>query len=230
MKPEQKKQVRHLRQTTSLSLKEISAITGVSKGSVSLWVRDIVLSDEQKFALLQKNPAFNRQFLGQKRMREKFYEKRKQYQESGRQMLHNLPLEQQRILIGGCMLYWAEGAKSRNQLKFSNSDPNMLKYFVCFLKSIFSVKDDDIAVYINCHTDINDLQTIESFWLSELSLPSTCLRKATVNCYSVFSKRKKINKLKYGTVSISVSDQSILQKIYGVIQEFSGFDNSKWIT
>lgn len=34
--------------------------------------------------------------------------------------------------LAGCMLYWAEGAKSRNTIEFANSDPNMVRLFCRF--------------------------------------------------------------------------------------------------
>jgi len=41
---------------------------------------------------------------------------------------------------------------------------------------------------------------VEQFWLEKLELPRTCLRKSTVNVYSRYSKRRRLNKLPYGTV------------------------------
>ena len=39
--------------------------------------------------------------------------------------------------MAGCMLYWAEGAKERNVVKFANSDAAMVRFFVRFLREGF---------------------------------------------------------------------------------------------
>jgi hypothetical protein len=36
----------------------------------------------------------------------------------------------ERLFLAGCMLYWAEGGQDRNQVRFSNSDPEMIRVFV----------------------------------------------------------------------------------------------------
>jgi hypothetical protein len=39
------------------------------------------------------------------------------------------------------MLYWAEGSRERNAIKFTNSDPEMLRFFMRFLRLSFAVPD-----------------------------------------------------------------------------------------
>ncbi len=70
---------------------------------------------------------------------------------------------------------------------------------------------------------------IEQFWLDLLGLPRTCLRKSTVNVYSKYSKKKRRNRLAYGTCRLKVCDTSIVQHIYGAIQEYAGFDREEWV-
>jgi hypothetical protein len=42
------------------------------------------------------------------------------------------------------MLYWAEGAKSRNTIRFTNSDPHMLVLFKRFLTEALTIMREDI--------------------------------------------------------------------------------------
>ncbi len=70
---------------------------------------------------------------------------------------------------------------------------------------------------------------IEHFWLDTLSLPSTCLRKSTVNVYSKHSQKKRRNKLPYGTIRVCVHSTQIVQSIYGSIQEYGGFERPEWL-
>jgi len=48
------------------------------------------------------------------------------------------------------MLYWAEGEKDRNALRFYNSDPEMVRFFVFFLKKYFDLRDEEIKSRATC--------------------------------------------------------------------------------
>jgi hypothetical protein len=37
------------------------------------------------------------------------------------------------VHAAGCMLYWAEGSRSRHAVEFVNSDPAMVAFFLRFL-------------------------------------------------------------------------------------------------
>lgn len=74
--------------------------------------------------------------------------------------------------IAGCMLYWAEGSKSRNAVQFANSDPAMVRYFVEFLRTQYCVPDEAFRVDCNLFADhLERQQEIEQFWLDLLGLP-----------------------------------------------------------
>jgi hypothetical protein len=50
-----------------------------------------------------------------------------------------------------------------------------------------------------------------------------------VNVYSKYSQRKRKGRLPYGTCRLVVCDTSVVQSIYGAIQEYAGFDRPEWL-
>lgn len=64
VKTKQRELARTLRREEGASINEIARRVGVSKSSVSYWVRDIELTAEQHEELLRRNPAYNRQRSG----------------------------------------------------------------------------------------------------------------------------------------------------------------------
>jgi hypothetical protein len=44
-----------------------------------------------------------------------------------------------------------------------------------------------------------------------------------------YSKKKRINKLPYGTCRVVVSRTRIVQSIFGSIQEYAGFEREAWL-
>jgi len=130
----------------------------------------------------------------------------------------------------GCMLYWAEGSKDRNTVKITNSDPEVLRFFVRFLRTYFEVADENLRVSCNLFADHVDMRyKIEQFWLDQLELPQTSLCKSVVNVYSKYSQKKRTNRLPYGTCRVSVSRTAIVQHIFGAIQEYAGFERPEWL-
>jgi DNA-binding MarR family transcriptional regulator len=150
MKTEEKRLARELRAREGLSVKAIAGRLGVSQASVSLWVRDIELTPAQEQAMFMS--AYHRQAAARQRLVEKRRCERLSYQERGRELARRGEL----VHAAGCMLYWAEGDKRRNQARLSNSDPQLVRFFVDFLRRYFDVSDDDIRVTCNL------LQIIES--------------------------------------------------------------------
>jgi hypothetical protein len=113
---------------------------------------------------------------------------------------------------------------------FTNSDPAMVKYFVRFLRECFAVPDDRIRITCNLFADHAERQQeIEDFWLETTGLPRSRLAKSIVNVYSKHSKKKRRNKLFYGTCRLVVCDTAVVQSIYGAIQEYAGFDRPQWL-
>jgi len=228
LKIEELKKARELRQE-GCSVREIAKILNVSKGSVSGWVRDIKLSKKQYDRLISNWKIGQRRgcYLGSKTKELKHRELRRLYQQEGEKKAESKNAD----FYSGCMLYWAEGSKSKHTCQLTNSDPNMLRYFISFLKNFFLVKDEDIK--IRCHyytcSGISNLE-IEKYWGEQLKMPSSCFVKTTVNNIQRKSDHKRQERTKYGVAKVIVGDVRIVQMIYGAIQKIGGFKNEQWLS
>jgi transcriptional regulator with XRE-family HTH domain len=226
VKTREREVARRLRREEGASIKDIARRVGVSVSSVSLWVRDIELTPEQHAALALRNVAYNRQMSGTWKQAAKRRVERTEYQERGRALARR----GDPLFVAGCMLYWAEGARHRNSLRFTNSDPEMVRLFVRFLRDRFEVHHDAFALTCNLFADHLERQReLERFWLDVAELPQSCLRRSSVNVYSKYSQKKRQNKLPYGTCRISVCRTWLVQTIYGGIQEIAGFTRDSWL-
>jgi transposase-like protein len=215
-----------LRRDEGASIKEIARRLGVSPSTVSIWVRDVALTAAQEEELLRRNPAYNRQVSGTRIQAANRRAERIAYQQAGRQ----LAVQGEGTHLAGCMLYWAEGEKARNALRFSNSDPDMVRFFVSFLRKHFNVRDEEIRVTCYLFADHLERQReIEEFWLDVTGLQTNSLCKSHVNVYSKYSQKKRVNRLPYGTVKIVVNRTRVVQSIFGSIQEYAGFERPGWL-
>ena len=198
---------------------------GVSVSSVSRWVTDITLSPAFTNALRQRNPSVTGRVNGTRAQSAARRAVRVGYQEHGR----DLARRPTRLHLAGCMLYWAEGSKSRNRVALTNSDPDLLALFVRFLRVCYDVAPERITLSVNCHLNNGlALDEIERWWLDRLGLPSGSLRKATVNHASRASRWRR-NVLLYGTATVYVHSTAVVQSLYGAIQEYASIDRPEWV-
>jgi transposase-like protein len=226
VKTAERDQARRMRRDEGRSVKEIARLLGVSTSSVSHWVRDIELTDVQHAALQARNGLHERQLLARAAMAAKARARRGAAQQEGRRRARLL----NHRYVGGCMLYWAEGSRSRNRIVFTNSDPAMVRFFADFIREFFAVDSERLRVTCNLFADHEARQKeIEDFWLSTVGLPRSCLCKSIVNPYSRYSQKKRKNKLPFGTCRIVINSTAIAQTIYGSIQELAGFDRPEWL-
>jgi hypothetical protein len=189
-------------------------------------VQDSELTPEQHLPLRNRNPIYNAQLRGSRANAELARTRRQQYQEDGRRRAR----EGNTGYIAGCMLYWAEGEKAKDAVRFSNSDPHMIQLFAAFLREHFAVPDEKFRIRCWLYADHESRQReIEAFWLNLVGLRPENLSRSAVNRYSRASQGKRINTLPYGTCRVAVCDTRIVQTIYGSIQELAGFERGEWL-
>lgn len=192
------------------SIKSIARMIGVSSGSVSVWVRDILISEEQRNILDSSNGSNWK--TASVAYQKKTKERRDAWYIDGIEMYK----KEGKDFAVGCSLYWAEGTKHRNSLQFCNTDEKMMKFFIFFLRKFFNISDDEIGVVVNCYLNNGlTIEQIQDYWLKVLNLPISCLRKATIK--SVYYNGKSSGKHPYGVCRISIGRTDIIQKMFGAI-------------
>lgn len=208
-------------------MREIQRRLQVSKSSVSLWVRDVPLTMQQRERLRRMNGRHPNQLKGALRNAELGRARRRGYQAEGRA----LATRGDAFHAAGAMLYWAEGDKGhKNSARIANSDPELLHFFVRFLREYFGLDGDRIRITCNLFADHLERQReIEQFWLDVLDLPRSSLCRSIVNVYSKYSQKKRQNMLPYGTCRLCIHSTEVVQSIFGSIQEYGGFERAEWL-
>jgi hypothetical protein len=209
--------------------KRIAAALKISPATAFAWTRDIELTPEQE-ARNRRGPEGPQNPEAQRRRAAAWAARcrarRAEFQQDGRRRARDGDLLHQ----AGCMLYWAEGAKSRNCAKFANSDPPMVLLFRRFLTEALKVNCDDIRLSINVYTNNGlSIDKIERFWLDLLDLGMDSVRKHTLNHLPSSSSGRAKTRLPYGVCFLIVHRTWVVQHIYGAIQEYAGFEEPRWL-
>lgn len=120
------------------------------------------------------------------------------------------------LKLAGIMLYWGEGSKTGNEVGFSNSNPEMIKLFLLFLRRICGVEEKRIRPMIHMYPDQNK-DYLEGFWSAVTKIDKKMFYRTYIHDGKPGTYK---NKSKYGTVGIKYSDKKLLKLILGWIDKY----------
>ena len=156
------------------SYKEIMKKVPVSKSSISLWLKDSPLTKREKRYLktridskISRGRIKAASVLRDNRLkREKLY-----LNEAQKEFTH---LKSTPLFLIGVALYWAEGNKRNDSCAFMNSDLEMTRLFIKWLKLFgFRKSDLDYRLYIHKHYAN---ESCESYWARRLGISTREVR------------------------------------------------------
>jgi hypothetical protein len=127
----------------------------------------------------------------------------------------NLNEEERLLKMSGIMLYWGEGTKKGVGVAFSNSDPEMIKVFMRFLREICGVDSERIHATIHYYED-HTIAELVQFWSEVASIPVTQFYKSYLHQKHGGTYR---DPSRYGTISIQYSDKRLLAVLKSWIEE-----------
>ena len=141
---------------------EILKEVNVSKGTLSVWFRDIKLTEAQKrrlYVTLRRKNAYKGAKIQQERKVERAEQIIAEAKKEAKHFLEN-PL-----FLSGLMLYWAEGDKSKiiERVKFSNSDPVMIALMMEWFRKICRVPEKKFRICLHIH-ELHCRKNIKRYW------------------------------------------------------------------
>jgi len=187
---------------------EIRKKVKVSKGTLSLWLRDVKLTPTQEkrlYVTLRRRNAYK----GAKVRQEKRIERTKQTMTEARKEAKRLLKNP--LFLAGSMLYWAEGTKRYEQVNFSNSDPSMIKFMMLWFRKICKVPENKFRIGLHIHK-LHCRKNIEKYWSKLTDIPLSQFQKTQIKPTSL--KHRK-NQLYDGTCVIRISSSELFRKIEG---------------
>lgn len=82
----------------------------------------------------------------------------------------NLDASEEKLMGLGLGIYWGEGDKvSKYQLRVTNTDPDLIKVFIKFLRDICQLKEDKISYHLICFND-SDIVKCSKYWSNQLKI------------------------------------------------------------
>jgi len=203
---------------------EILAVVPVVKSTLSLWLRSVSLATPQKQRLTTKKHESQKRGA-QARKTQRLLSTRV-IQAAATEEVGSLTLRE-RLLIGAA-LYWAEGSKEKTyrpsvRLEMANSDPEMVRFFMRWLRENIQVPDEQIILIVHLHRNhLHDLSKHTQFWLDVTGLTKANCGAPIIKTHNPKTKRHNIAETYRGLATIRVRRSVSLNRhtqglIYGII-------------
>jgi transcriptional regulator with XRE-family HTH domain len=183
---------------------EIAAKLGVSKSSVSLWVRNIPRSET-----LSYEESRARQAAGVSA----YWDAERKRREQSRAAVSEAAADQigllsdREILIAGAVAYWCEGAKNKpyrrsDRIDFINSDPQLVKLFLRFLETA-GVSRDRLIFKVSIH-ETADPVAAQQFWRKVIGFEDVNFKPPLIKRHKPLTVRKNTGDDYHGCLRILV--------------------------
>jgi hypothetical protein len=194
-----------------LSYKQIRSILGGSMSALSLWLRDIPLTELQRAGLKRRHlDAVRRTARAnhERRLAREAVITRATAAEVGRVSARDL-------FIAGVVAYAAEGEKRRPwqssvPVKLINSDPRMIKLFIRWL-SLIGVGRSSLTFRVAIHQDA-DLDQALRFWSNVVGVPADQFHRTTLKKGNPKTTRRNTGREYRGCLVIRVRRSGDLNK------------------
>lgn len=193
---ERKKAIRLRKKGYSYS--EILQEIPIARSTLSLWLRDVKLTKQQRQRLTEKKLLAQRKgarIRREQRIRLTKIIKSKARKEVGEKIGE---IGERELWLIGVILYWAEGTKQKEtnpsqKVRFGNSDPLMVKIFLKWILEVCRVplRELDFEIYIH---ETGDIKKAREYWCHVLNLPQERIQKIRLKRHKVRTKRKNIGK------------------------------------
>jgi transcriptional regulator with XRE-family HTH domain len=141
------------------TMPDIAAELGVSRGSVSLWTRDV------PFEAVRRGRARQRPPNALQRAKDAEIDR---LLAEGRALIGEL--SERDLLIAGTVLYAGEGDKTRGSVGLANTDPRMIALFCLWLRRFFAVDESRLRVRLYLHEGL-DVDAANRFWSTATGIP-----------------------------------------------------------
>jgi transcriptional regulator with XRE-family HTH domain len=182
----------------------IAAALGVSKSSVSLWVRDLPSPER-----LGYEASRQRQAAGVA----KYWAQERQLREAARVAVSTAAANQigeltdREILIAGAIAYLCEGAKNKpyrrsDHVDFINSDPRMIKLFLRFLYTA-GISRARLVFTVSIHESA-DVEQAEKYWQEVTGADDTQFSRSLIKRHNPRTVRKNTGAEYRGCLRVQV--------------------------
>lgn len=199
------------------SINQIIKETGYSKASISMWVRNIVLTPSQQNRISERGRSFKS--IEKRRINRlaNSQAKRQLIIDSAKKDFSTLSSRELKLI--GTMIYWGEGGKTGHwSVRLTNSDPLIIKVMMRFFREICHVPESKFRGHIHTFEGA-PIKDSEKYWSQVSGIPLKQFFKTYAKQSKASMQKRKT--LPHGTFCIYVHDTKLFLTIKGWIEKIT---------
>jgi hypothetical protein len=187
------------------SFKSVASILGISASTSYLWLKNVSLS-EKSLAKLQLSRQEGRK-KGWDTNRERRLARDSAILLQAEKTLSHIQYSKDHLKLFCSLLYWGEGSKTKTEICFTNSNPDMVRTFLVLFRRSFIIMEHKLSATLHLHGYHNrDVQV--RFWSRITGIP-----KKRIFVYNKHNSGKN-TRLNYpGCISVKYGDVRIFKEV-----------------
>jgi transposase len=185
------------------SYSEIQQVVGVSKSSLSLWLKDLPLTEEHRIAIEQRKVAGRARTV--EALRGRRMARSQHTRDSAEGQIRELA--ESELFVAGVVAYWAEGAKGKPwsaspSVTFMNSDPGMIRLFLAWL-TLLGIGPERLSYRVSIHESA-DVDAAVAFWAEVVGVAPSEFMRTTLKRHNPTTVRKNVGGTYHGCLAVRV--------------------------
>jgi hypothetical protein len=185
------------------SYREIREVVGVSKSTLSLWLRDVPLTEDQHQTLADRGPSATR--ANAQAARANATRRRSVVQAQAKAQITHL--NESELFVAGVVAYWAEGSKNKpwrfgQGTVFINSDPGLIQLFLRWLVLI-GIEQERLQFRLMIHTSA-DIPAALDYWSKVVDAPLESFGRTQLKSHNPKTIRRNVGEDYHGCLVIYV--------------------------
>lgn len=203
-------EIRNLRKK-GLSYKQISDKFNIGKGSAYKYAKDVKLNKKAK-KRIQKTIRKGVEKAAKNRKRKRLNLLKKLKNEAEKNVKNRLSVDKELAKILCALLFWCEGNKTQlNMVRFTNSDPKMIKLFLYLLRKGFNIEESKFRCLIHLHEYHDEKEQIK-YWSKITNVPE----KQFHNSYEKPNTGKRKRKGYPGCLALTYYNDKISKELWAI--------------
>jgi transposase len=183
---------------------EIAGELGVSKSSVSLWVRDMPRPGRLSYEECRRR---NAEGVASYWQAERPLREARWRDVSDAAAAQICGLTDREIVIAGAIAYWCEGTKNKpyrrgNRVVFINSDPELILFFLRFL-AVAGIERERLICQLHIHESA-DVPAAQRYWMGVTGLPAEQFHRPLLKRHNPKTVRRNTGELYHGCLRVEV--------------------------
>ncbi len=197
----------------------------ISKSTLSYWLREVPINKINPE--LAKRVKLSRMKMAKTKQARQSLEiaqmKKQGFEEVG-------VINGREFWLAGVAMYWAEGTKAFEELSLTNSDPDVIRFYVRWLKECCHASAVDLRASLHIYPDVDQKEAVE-YWSKITDIPESQFYKLQVDT----RQNKKVfrkGRLPYGTIRVKLTGKGVTKLhrlIMGWIQALRNCGSSSMV-